>query len=107
MNIFQSFLLGLKKGLLRAGKRILNLILQLLLITCVLIGMAITIPWLLIIWTIIASLIGGVVVVILGIKIDFLLLLLIQFLLTVFAVHLIGRKHGVWKELEAHTLLHF
>lgn len=110
MNIFKRFWQGSKKGLLRAGKGILNLIFQMALIACVLIGMAMAIPWILIVWTIAASLIGGVVIVILGIfgiKIDFLLLLLIQFLLTVFVVYLISRKYGVWKEIEGHSPFDF
>lgn len=102
MNILKSFCQklwqGFKKGLLRLGKRTLDVAFQLMLVAAALIGMALAEPWGLIIWAVVATIINVVVIIVLGLKIDPLLLYLIQFFITVFIVHFIARRRSVWKD---------
>lgn len=101
MSILKGFGQRLKKEFLRMGKRILDVAFQLALITGLFLGLVVAAPGFLIVWMIIASVIGAVVIIVLGLEIDFMLLLLIQFLITVLAIYFIARKKGLWEEAGA------
>ncbi|MDP2856309.1 MAG: hypothetical protein Q8N90_04360 [bacterium] len=107
-SLRKSFWQRLKKGLLRMGKGILDVVFQMALVAGVLIGMCVVLPFLGVIWVIVSSVFWVLAVLVFGLKVGFFCAALIPFLATIIIFYLVARKRGIWKKFpRSPSLFHY